>query len=691
SPDQGERSEPQDYYSPDNVGSEYYEDDYIDEDNQDNFEPDDKEILSPRRLDPGRFSQFTKSSYISDPTRDKPLREQFRGRTMNSSLEHNGIEKNARQNDVRILESSNYVSDERTRNTQQTNVSYDPLEPLRKNRNVHDRHLSVEEEEWETKHLSPKRLDDARWFSFVNEQNMEVKPKYPAQHDVYIQEQKTRPAKSFGSKNSASEVRQANKADRGKISSTFTDTQYNMNGNNSDERNRIRFKDYPSDARSSSPSERLNEIHVERSPALKKLMKQDEISEEPVRRVTTRASVQSSPWDEIETQTTRRDSGVRNEQENETVGADRYVGKLDLKQWSSEVERNRSFDIKSPEPLHTHNEDKTRSAAPLKQNSLRTTQEVYKDEMVIINRNKSPKISGDVYILESKNETTFQERSVRPSSLKYKEKVNFSDENGNSPKRPTPTTPTRMQHTIVIEDNQRTTNDVDDYLKRKRVGKVNLSLWEQNATSQSYNNSSSATDMSPYENRSESMSPRDSQSSVTLNGSNSSQFDNSRQYTNTSSNRKSDINAQERKHANSPGDDSTYSNRRSFNKSMSEDELAWEKRFNKTYERKISVEEPEEEIKQRKVSDQKIPRLSDGNVENENYFNFGKISLDEDEVRHVRENKTNIGNKTNYRNDDTYITPKSFNDRNNVNRQSSNSPKPSQNTKYARDSSQVWF
>jgi hypothetical protein len=82
---------------------------------------------------------------------------------------------------------------------------------------------------------------------------------------------------------------------------------------------------------------------------------------------------------------------------------------------------------------------------------------------------------------------------------------------------------------------------------------------------------------------------------------------------------------------------------------MSEDELAWEKRFNKTYERKISVEEPKEEIKQRKVSDQKIPRLSDGNVENENYFNFGKISLDEDEVRRVRENKTNIGNKTNYR------------------------------------------
>ena len=84
---------------------------------------------------------------------------------------------------------------------------------------------------------------------------------------------------------------------------------------------------------------------------------------------------------------------------------------------------------------------------------------------------------------------------------------------------------------------------------------------------------------------------------------------------------------------------------------MSEDELAWEKRFSKTYERKISVEEePEEEMKQQKVSDQRTPRLSDDNVDvNESYFNFGKISLDDDEVRRVRENKTNIGNKTNYR------------------------------------------
>jgi hypothetical protein len=83
---------------------------------------------------------------------------------------------------------------------------------------------------------------------------------------------------------------------------------------------------------------------------------------------------------------------------------------------------------------------------------------------------------------------------------------------------------------------------------------------------------------------------------------------------------------------------------------MSEDELAWEKRFSKTYERKISAEEPEEEITQRKVSDQRTPRLSDGNVdENENYFNVGKISLDDDEVRRVRENKANIGNKSSSR------------------------------------------
>ena len=46
----------------------------------------------------------------------------------------------------------------------------------------------------------------------------------------------------------------------------------------------------------SSIYQRLCDINVERSPALRKLMKQDEISE-PVQRTTTRTSVQSSPWD----------------------------------------------------------------------------------------------------------------------------------------------------------------------------------------------------------------------------------------------------------------------------------------------------------------------------------------------------------------------------------------------------------
>jgi hypothetical protein len=36
---------------------------------------------------------------------------------------------------------------------------------------------------------------------------------------------------------------------------------------------------------------------VERSPALRKLVKQDELSEEPIQKMTTKTSVQSSPWD----------------------------------------------------------------------------------------------------------------------------------------------------------------------------------------------------------------------------------------------------------------------------------------------------------------------------------------------------------------------------------------------------------
>ena len=82
---------------------------------------------------------------------------------------------------------------------------------------------------------------------------------------------------------------------------------------------------------------------------------------------------------------------------------------------------------------------------------------------------------------------------------------------------------------------------------------------------------------------------------------------------------------------------------------MTEDELAWEKRFNKTYEMKMSVEEPEEVIVQRKVSDQRTPRLSEGDLDdNQNYFNFGKISLDENEVLRVRTINSNIGKNADY-------------------------------------------
>ena len=87
---------------------------------------------------------------------------------------------------------------------------------------------------------------------------------------------------------------------------------------------------------------------------------------------------------------------------------------------------------------------------------------------------------------------------------------------------------------------------------------------------------------------------------------------------------------------------------------MSEDELAWEKRYSKTYEIEIPADDPEKEtVTQRKVSDQRLPRLDDDNLdENHNYFNFGKISLDEEEVRRVRGNKSNIENKI----DERYIS-----------------------------------
>ena len=52
-------------------------------------------------------------------------------------------------------------------------------------------------------------------------------------------------------------------------------------------------------------------------------------------------------------------------------------------------------------------------------------QDAHKDEVVIINRNQSPKKAGDVYLLESKNESNSPERVVSPS-FKYKGKVNVS-------------------------------------------------------------------------------------------------------------------------------------------------------------------------------------------------------------------------------------------------------------------------
>ncbi|XP_028404528.1 uncharacterized protein LOC114527115 isoform X2 [Dendronephthya gigantea] len=502
---------------------------------QDNFERSDREILSPRRLDPCRFSEFTKSSYIPETVKEKPLRQQSRDKAKNPPRQYNGYQKIVKETDVTIVESSIYVEEENTRNSQQRNASDDSFEPLRKNKNVHDRHLSLEEEEWERKHLSPKRLDETRWLNFVNEDKGDVRTTSSAQPGIYIQEE------------------------------------------------RSRVKDLSADVRSSPKSERLIEINVERSPALRKLIKQDEISEEPVRKVTTRASVQSSPsWNDA-------------------------------------------------------------------------------DEVVIINRNQSPKKAGDVYILESKNDNISSER-VRPRSLKYKEKVNFLDENSNSLSKSNPTSPTRIKHTVIIEDDEQTINHDDSYLNRKRVGKVNLGLWEQNASSQSHtNNPNLSVNASPtFENRSKPRSPSNKQSSFTVNGDNSSQRDLDHMNKQSMTER-------------SPQEDSAYTSQRSLNKSMSEDELAWEKRFSKTYERKISVEEP----KQRKISDQRIPRLND--VDEKNHVNFGTISLDEDEVRRVRKHKTDVRTKDNYSNEDSYIALKSSSKHG----QSFNPSKSSPNARYS--------
>lgn len=68
--------------------------------------------------------------------------------------------------------------------------------------------------------------------------------------------------------------------------------------------------------------------------------------------------------------------------------------------------------------------------------------------------------------------------------------LQFSDDNRSTSGRSTPASPTRLHHTVVIEENQRRSTDDDEYLNRKRVGKVSLSFWEQNASSQ--DNDSSA-------------------------------------------------------------------------------------------------------------------------------------------------------------------------------------------------------
>lgn len=71
---------------------------------------------------------------------------------------------------------------------------------------------------------------------------------------------------------------------------------------------------------------------------------------------------------------------------------------------------------------------------------------------------------------------------------------------------------------------------------------------------------------------------------------------------------------------------------------MSKEELAWEKRYSKSYETNSFEESDEEQGTQNKASEPTTPRLVDDDVnENENQLNLGKIVLDEDEMRRVRE------------------------------------------------------
>ena len=66
---------------------------------------------------------------------------------------------------------------------------------------------------------------------------------------------------------------------------------------------------------------------------------------------------------------------------------------------------------------------------------------------------------------------------------------------------------------------------------------------------------------------------------------------------------------------------------------MSQDELAWENRYSKSYEKNSSEDSDDDDEIQRTDFENKSPRLTD---ENENHLDLGKIVLDEEDVRRVR-------------------------------------------------------
>ena len=73
------------------------------------------------------------------------------------------------------------------------------------------------------------------------------------------------------------------------------------------------------------------------------------------------------------------------------------------------------------------------------------------------------------------------------------------DENDQLFVRPAPTTSTGVRNTVIIED-QYGTNYDDGNHNKKCVGKVNLSLWEKNGSSQSNSSISPVADRFPCEN-----------------------------------------------------------------------------------------------------------------------------------------------------------------------------------------------